>query len=227
MSTCVNIFDAAREGTVEDMRYLIEEKGVDVNSKNYDKPFVRGVTPLHTAAYYGNIEVVKFLVSKGADVNVNDKVKTTIFFSSTSNPSRVKTKEKNENYSTPLHMAAADTGNAVHDTGKVEVAKYLISKGASVNAKGPDGVRPVDLARGRVCIEEIFNYSRPQVDGSTLLCWGEDGQYGRMRIVMKQCLENAGGRPSSGENEIGIGKVLKFVAIGVGIIIFIAMCSNC
>ncbi|GHT20696.1 hypothetical protein FACS189419_00260 [Planctomycetales bacterium] len=71
---------------------------------------------LHIAANNGNVAVVKYLVSKGADVNA-----------------------KTESGGTLLHVAAAWNEN-------VEVAKYLVSKGADVNAKTESGFTPLHAA---------------------------------------------------------------------------------
>jgi len=127
-----DIFYAAQSGTVEDVKYFIEKKGVNVNTKRSDTTSLfLGETPLHTAAYYGNVEVVKYLISKGANIN-----------------------EKNNVGFTPLHNAAMDTGHEEHDTGKLEVAELLISKGADVNIEGPDDLKPLDFAMaGRMRIE--------------------------------------------------------------------------
>ena len=61
-----DIFDAVREGTVEDVKYFIEKKRVNINVKD------DGYTLLHWAAMDDKIEVVKYLISVGADVNVKD-----------------------------------------------------------------------------------------------------------------------------------------------------------
>ena len=45
------------------MKYLVEEVGMDVNSRDDG-----GYTPLHHAAARGDVEVINYLVSKGADV---------------------------------------------------------------------------------------------------------------------------------------------------------------
>ena len=71
----------------------------------------------------GNLGAVKSFVAWGADVN----------------------KVKIHSSLTPLHFAAA-TGNEVPD-GNVEVAEFLISKGANVNSKGV-GWTPLHRAAG-------------------------------------------------------------------------------
>jgi ankyrin repeat protein len=50
-------------GWLPSMKYLVEELGMDVNSRDND-----GYTPLHHAAARGDNEVILYLVSKGADV---------------------------------------------------------------------------------------------------------------------------------------------------------------
>ena len=56
------------------LRYLeyFVSKGANVNAKFDVQTYNKGATPLHFAARYGDFEIVKFLVSKGADVNETD-----------------------------------------------------------------------------------------------------------------------------------------------------------
>jgi len=77
MSNFETIFDAAYEGTLEDVRYFIEEKGVDVNSKN-----IQGDTPLDEALYEdidlnlaNNAEVAQYLSSIGGKPGKSSKRK--------------------------------------------------------------------------------------------------------------------------------------------------------
>ena len=51
------------DGWLEATRYLVEELGADVNARDYN-----GYTPLHHAASRGDVELIMYLVSKGADV---------------------------------------------------------------------------------------------------------------------------------------------------------------
>ena len=45
------------------MKYLVEELGADVNARDHD-----GYSPVHHAAARGDNEMIRYLVSRGADV---------------------------------------------------------------------------------------------------------------------------------------------------------------
>ena len=73
---------------------------------------------MHEAALENeNVEVLKFLVSHGADIHA-----------------------KNGYGNTPLHAAAVSNMN-------VEVAKFLVDSGADMDAKDNYGNTPLDLAK--------------------------------------------------------------------------------
>ena len=80
-------------------------------------------TALHFAARRGSPRVVSLLLAASIDVNVPDKYHGT----------------------TPLHWAA--------ETGNVAMAKYLIAKGAAVNAKGWYDRTPLHIAAQKRSVE--------------------------------------------------------------------------
>ena len=55
----------APNGWLPAVRYLVEELGADVNSRDYN-----GFAPLHNAAARGDVDMIHYLVDKGGDVTV-------------------------------------------------------------------------------------------------------------------------------------------------------------
>jgi len=65
-----DLCDTMGDGSLADVRYLVETQGVDINAKCYC-----GRTPLHCAAEQNpDPNVLKYLISQGADVNAKDNI---------------------------------------------------------------------------------------------------------------------------------------------------------
>ncbi|WP_341811169.1 ankyrin repeat domain-containing protein [Wolbachia endosymbiont (group A) of Oxytorus armatus] len=124
---------------------LSKEVGVNDTDK-------QGYTPLHYAAWRGRLEVARFLIEKGADINAADTStagKKPIHVAAENNSESViefllekgvSVDEADKNGWTPLHYAAR--------FGQPEVAKFLIEKGADINVADASiaGKRPIHVA---------------------------------------------------------------------------------
>jgi ankyrin repeat protein len=113
---------AAHRGDIDKVRSILE-KGTNVDVR--DKA---GHTPLFYAASAGQLHVVEFLISKGADVNAKD----------------------NRDGETPLFYAG--------DAGWKNVVELLIAKGADINARGGLGGSALESAAwlGRGDVAELL-----------------------------------------------------------------------
>jgi ankyrin repeat protein/beta-lactamase regulating signal transducer with metallopeptidase domain len=114
---------SARVGT-NDIAELLISKGADVNAKT-----VRGETSVHLAVVQNRRDTVKLLLSKGAEVStiqlaayLGDLAKVKSFIEK-----GISVNTQDGYWPTPLQAAAA--------AGQREVAEFLISKGALVNAE--------------------------------------------------------------------------------------------
>lgn len=108
----VNLFEAVAAGRFDVVAHLVEIYPDAINYYAED-----GFTPLGLACYFGQYEIARFLILKGADVNM---------------PS-------NNGYNVyPIHSAAA--GNYT------DIAALLIESGANINVKQQASVTPIHSA---------------------------------------------------------------------------------
>ena len=129
----LDIFEAAATGTQDRVEQLLHK---DPNSLNSFSP--DGWTPLHLAVFFGRVNIVHLLLSKGADIN---------------------TVAKNEEQVTPLHSALANRNNAA-------VAQLLIDCGAHLHVKQSSGYTPLHYAASNGLESIVKNLMTRGVDVS-------------------------------------------------------------
>lgn len=106
---------AAGEGKLDMLKLLIEECKIPVDDLEYeeDDQADTGWTALQWAANNGQLETVRYLIEKGANIN----------------------------FALPGHFNTPLIGAAKN--GHLEVVKYLINKGAKINQRGLNGWTPL------------------------------------------------------------------------------------
>lgn len=108
----VNLFEAVAAGKFDAVAHLVYTYPDAINYYAED-----GFTPLGLACYFGQYEIARFLILKGADVNM----------------------ASNNGYNVyPIHSAAA--GNYT------DIAALLIESGANINVRQQAGVTPIHSA---------------------------------------------------------------------------------
>ncbi len=126
----LSLFEAAAIGKFDIAAHKIFKNPEDINNFSSD-----GFTSLGLACYFGNEEVARYLVLKGADVNL---------------PSN------NGYHVAPLHSAAAKDFTGI--------ARMLIENGANVNAMQVSGVTALHSAAQNGNIELIISLLEMKAD---------------------------------------------------------------
>lgn len=111
----LDIFEAAALGKADRARRLLMQDPAAVHAWSPD-----GFTPLHLAAYFGQLDTVRILLEHGADVSANSRNPMTL---------------------TPLHSAAAN--------GDCSICALLLEHGAEVDARQHGGWTPLFSAAAR------------------------------------------------------------------------------
>ncbi len=142
---------AAAEGKIGMLQFLIEECKIPVDDREFDQNdrADTGWTALEWAANNGQLEVVQYLIGKGADINAKapgDQTTALMLAARNGHLEVVKTllqagasiHAPDKDYWTALHYAAR--------YGYPEVVQYLIQRGADVNRQTNTGHTPLMMA---------------------------------------------------------------------------------
>lgn len=166
---------AVIQGDIDAMKNAVKN-GADVNGKDKEGDpfliiaaegmFIKSETPIDA------VEIVKFLLDKGANVNAKDNEGKTALFAICSGENflpmqqKLKIAEMLINKGADKEVIAKIQGNykgkgtpliyaSMH--GDIEMVKFLISKGADVNAKNEDGYTPLMLVADDENGQPIYN----------------------------------------------------------------------
>ena len=147
---------ASEDGLAHVAQWILEVCGVDTNQQNG-----YGEAPLHLAAWYGHLEVVRTLLGHSADLNAVDRDNVTPLHKASQSGhfdivrlliqtgAEVNARDKFDR--TPLHGAS--------DWGKAEIVQLLIQYGADINARDKwEGQTPLHRAsdRGRAEVVQVL-----------------------------------------------------------------------
>lgn len=139
----INILDAASLGDIEKVMTLVMDDPSLVESVDE-----YGYTALHRASSLGHIEIVRFLISRGADVNSRANDETPLYIAARYGNVEIAEllikagadpNARDDCNSTPLHEAV---------TSGPEMIRLLVSAGADVNTLNSDGDAPIHMLYG-------------------------------------------------------------------------------
>lgn len=142
----INLFEACALGNLDQATLLTEQDPSAINTFSKD-----GFTALGLAAYFGNEEIAKLLISRRAEVNIPANNGFNVF------PIHSAVAAKNYNITKMLINAGASVNvaqqagftplHAAAQQGDIELIILLLENGAEVDIRMEGGKLPADLAR--------------------------------------------------------------------------------
>lgn len=130
---------AALTGNMDIITYLVEEKKANVNAWDW-----LGRTPIHYAVDSKNLKAVKYLIEKGAKTSISDEDGNNLLLRAAENNileivkyliDELGFSVYKENYNEETALTLSCRNSSSNPFGSLEVAKYLIQSGATVNHK--------------------------------------------------------------------------------------------
>lgn len=139
-------FEASAAGNLNRLKELLDDNDQLIHTFSED-----GFTALGLACFFGHVEAVKYLLSKGAEVNIrsSNTFRVMPLHSAVANRNYEITKillehgaevnARQQQDITPLHQAA--------DHGELEMIRLLLKYNADRSLRTKSGLTPVDMAR--------------------------------------------------------------------------------
>lgn len=175
--------------------FLLEQKGNDVNKLTHDSR-----TYIFWAAMRGNSDIVQYLITKGANVKVQDSHgMTAMSFAAASGQQNTKVYDlllqNGENLKTDLN---ADGANVlmlgVGNDSSLALTEYFQSKGLSLNSKDAEGNTVFDYAArgGNIKAMKLLRQKNIPFTNNALLLAAQGGRRGGNSLEVFQYLESLG-----------------------------------
>jgi len=148
----INLFEASAAGKFDVVAHLVYSNPEAINFHAED-----GFTPLGLACYFGHYEIARYLVLKGADVNLpsNNGFKVYPLHSAAAgNYTRIARMLIENNALVNVKQQAGSTAmHSAAQNGNIDLLILLLEHGADVSVRMEGGKLPADLAREKGFVE--------------------------------------------------------------------------
>lgn len=190
---------AAAENKLDILKFLIEDCKIPIDDREYnvEEKIDNGWTALQWACSKGHAEVIQYLISKGAEVNLTDSSTPLIYAIQSKNPAAVKallTAKVNVNQAdnrklTPIFYALLHQPE--------EICALLIAQGADIQELLPNGesllhyfTKEGQMEKAIVLVQKGANFSTKMPDGTTPLHQAsKNGFYDLVKVLIEKKAE--------------------------------------
>jgi ankyrin repeat protein len=142
----INLFEASAAGEFDTVANLVYAHPEAINFYSED-----GFTPLGLACYFGHYEIARYLVLKGADVNMPSNNGFQVYplhSAAAGNYTDIARMLMENNADVNVKQQAGATAlHSAAQNGNIDLLILLLSHGADVNIRMEGGKLPADLAR--------------------------------------------------------------------------------
>ncbi|XP_030851347.1 transient receptor potential cation channel subfamily A member 1 homolog isoform X2 [Strongylocentrotus purpuratus] len=129
----MDLYKAAKSGNLSEIGRLLKDEE-DGGKDRLNEPDKKDRTPLHHASQAGHVNVVKYLIENGADINA-----------------------EGDNKRLAIHFAAMTKPGKASKIEESSVILYLLSQEVDVNARDTFGLTPLHIAAMRGNKPAVFN----------------------------------------------------------------------
>jgi len=152
---------------IDIIKFLIDQPGNSVDKLTHD-----GRLYIHWAASKGNIELIKYLIEKGSDINrTDDKGATALVFAASNGQLNPEVYELFFNSGVKIDQKYANGANilllAVANDTDLKLSEYLVSKGLKINSVDDFGRTAFDYAARNGNIELLNKISNKGVKATS------------------------------------------------------------
>jgi len=148
----INLFEASAAGKFDVVAHLVYTNPEAVNFYSED-----GFTPLGLACYFGHYEIARYLVLKGADVNLPSNNGFGVYplhSAAAGNYTQIARMLIENNAQVNVKQQAGVTAlHSAAQNGNIDLLILLLEHGADVNIRMEGGKLPADLAREKGFVE--------------------------------------------------------------------------
>lgn len=208
------IHDAAEKGRLSQIKAILTGNPESVNAKDG-----RNITPLHYAAVNGHIEVVKYLIAKGAKINSRNNIGITPLYGAVS-ADRCEAVKLLIAHGANVNDAANEGAVPLHAAVSREIAELLVAHGADVKAFNICGFTPLHMAAnlGYTGLADYLIEKEANVDARTIYGWTPlmEAVYGNKISVVRLLIARGAdinARSKGGSTPLKVARTLERTGI--------------